>query len=100
MPNHATQDSSDAGLYDPQTHSVWMYDIAFKATILGHDSPGAGYIGSAAREVLHEIGHTISHRPQRTGGADLDSAGSAFRRAANADGKVRITGYADKSWAS
>ncbi|MGY6275064.1 eCIS core domain-containing protein [Methylomonas sp. MgM2] len=90
------------GLYDPNTHTITLYDSAFFRTQMRVGRPGEGLSSEAIFTVLHEIGHAIDNartrQNSRPPGAVDASATPEFRSAARRDGNVRITAYAQTDW--
>jgi len=63
------------GVYNPETHTITMYDQAFSASLTRFGTPGAGGVSTnAVRNVVHEIGHAIDLRPLRQAWSTLEQA--------------------------
>jgi hypothetical protein len=91
-----------AGVYDPITHTITLFDSAFRNTPSRVGRSGEGMAGAATFTLRHEIGHAIDQARTRLNpaprGAVKASATPEFRLAAQQDGNVRITTYADTNW--
>ncbi len=61
-----------AGNYDPKSHTVTMFDLAFAATQVRFVQ-GSRATSPATRAIVHEIGHAVDLQPIRT--ATLAKAG-------------------------
>jgi hypothetical protein len=70
-------DPTEAGHYDPKSHSITMYDLAFKGSQT--KVKGAGTVASddATRAIVHEIGHAIDLAPMRKATVEKDKADAA-----------------------
>jgi hypothetical protein len=73
-------DPRAGGDYNPDTHTITMYDQPFSASLTRFGTPGAGSVSTeAVRSVVHEIGHAIDLRPLRQAWNTLEQAQNAFR---------------------
>jgi len=73
-------DPRAGGDYNPDTHSITMYDQPFSASLARFGTPGAGGVSTdAVRSVVHEIGHAVDLRPLRQAWNTLEQAQNAFR---------------------
>ncbi|HLO18748.1 MAG TPA: hypothetical protein VK206_28210, partial [Anaerolineales bacterium] len=59
------QDPNTGGNYNPDTHTITMFDRAFKISPTRFGSPGAGISTDTTRAVTHEIGHAVDLLPLR-----------------------------------
>ena len=69
------------GDYNPDTHTVQIFDRAFTASQTRTGAPGAGQADTATSSILHEIGHAIDLQPLRQAWSRLESAQTALRTA-------------------
>ncbi len=66
------------GNYNPATHTITMFDKAFKATeVTFQDAGGAVRTSYATRAIVHEIGHAVDLAPLRTARNAQDKADAA-----------------------
>lgn len=55
----------EAGHYDPKTHTITMYDLAFAGSQTRVKGAGPVESGDATRAIVHELGHAIDLAPMR-----------------------------------
>lgn len=79
---HATH-ADVGGDYDPDTHTITLYDRAFNASLTRLGTPGtpSGIHTSAVMTIVHEIGHAIDLLPLRQAWQTLQQAGAALHAA-------------------
>jgi len=79
--DRATEDPTDpdaGGAYDPDTHTITMYDRGFGSSMTRFGTPGAGGVSTdAVRNVIHEIGHAIDLLPLRQAWTSYEQAQDA-----------------------
>ena len=63
-----------AGDYKMETHTITLYDLAFKASAVRFGMPGAGLASAATFDTAHEIGHAIDRAKLRA--ATIKEAGA------------------------
>jgi hypothetical protein len=74
-------DAEAAGDYNPTTHVITLYNLAFKPSDTRVGMPGAGLTGRPVRALVHEIGHALDLLPLRRVATDLDTAKTTLRTA-------------------
>jgi hypothetical protein len=74
------KDPKVAGRYDPKTHRITMYDLAFASTAVAFVE-GSTSVSYAARSIVHEIGHAVDLRPLQQAYLDLEAARKAVNDA-------------------
>jgi len=52
--------------YDPNTHTILVYDDAFPASALRH-KVSTGFTTQGVRSIVHELGHAVDYTPRRLG---------------------------------
>jgi len=73
----ADPDNPDTGgKYNPQTHTIIMYNRCFDVSLTRYGTPGAapGIHTAAVRNIVHEIGHAIDLLPLRRAWQALEQA--------------------------
>jgi hypothetical protein len=73
-------DPKAGGDYNPDTHTITMYDIAFPVKSTRFGKPG-DISDDTVRAVEHEVGHAVDLLPLRKALTNLDSKGAAFKAA-------------------
>jgi hypothetical protein len=74
----ATSPKGEAGLYEPLTMTVRLWDTAFAASVTS-----SGPTAEVTRSIVHELGHAIDRKP-------LDDAFAANKSAPSADNERKI----------
>lgn len=84
----AGQNQGEGGHYDPDRHTVVMYDRTFDQSSTRFGVPGQSLIDDATRSILHEIGHAVDIQPLNQAWARANQAGTQRRlpRARSASG--------------
>lgn len=70
---HSTR-ADTAGEYDPQHHTITMFDRAFDTSMTRFGMPGGGFASLTVQNVIHEIGHAIDLLPLRQTWSQLEQA--------------------------
>ncbi len=73
-------DADAAGDYNPDKHTITMYDLAFPASTTRFGKPG-DISDETVRAVEHEVGHAVDLLPLRKAWANLESKQKAFETA-------------------
>ncbi len=71
------KDPKAAGNYDPKTHTITLFDVAFTASQARYSGPGTVASDTPTRAIVHEIGHAIDLAALRTAGISKDKADAA-----------------------
>lgn len=74
-------DPERGGDYNPNTHTITMYDRSFSTSMTRFGVLGANFTDEAVRSILHEIGHAIDLLPLRQAWDRLEQARTALRTA-------------------
>lgn len=79
---HATEPNV-GGDYDPDTHTITLYDRSFLASLTRFGTPGttSGISTNAVRSIVHEIGHAIDLLPLRRAWRTLEQSQQALHTA-------------------
>lgn len=59
------KDPGVGGNYNPDTHTITIFDVAFSASTTRFGTPGTGIATDTVRAVAHEIGHAVDLLPLR-----------------------------------
>jgi hypothetical protein len=59
------KDPREAGVYDPNTHTITLFDLAFTSTDYLLGDPVKGFYNFAQMTMFHEIGHAVDAIPSR-----------------------------------
>jgi len=70
-------DPNEAGHYDQKTHSITMYDLAFKGSQTKVKGAGPVKSDDATRAIVHELGHAIDLAPLRKANVEREKADAA-----------------------
>lgn len=75
------KDPKTAGNYSPDSHSITMFDRAFRASATRFGVPGKGVSNFAVDAVAHEVGHAVDLLPLRTAWSNYEKAGNVRKDA-------------------
>jgi hypothetical protein len=78
-----SNDPQAGGEYNPDTHTVTMFDRAFAqaGAQVRYGTPGAALIDESTRDIIHEIGHALDLLPLRLAWRRITEAQVAIRNA-------------------
>jgi hypothetical protein len=69
------EDPNVGGNYNPETHTITMFDRALEGSMARYGVPGAEFTNEAVRQIRHEIGHALDHLPLRSAWSQFEKAG-------------------------
>lgn len=75
------KDPNTGGNYNPDTHTITMFKIAFQDSLTRVGAPGKGVSTDMERAVAHEIGHAVDLLPLRNAWKRYEQAGAAVKTA-------------------
>lgn len=75
------KDPTTGGNYDPDTHTITIFDTAFMVSPTRFGTPGVGISTDTVRAVAHEVGHAVDLRPLRQAWAGLEQKQQALKTA-------------------
>ncbi len=66
-------DPTAGGNYNPDTHTITMFNLAFSDSTTRFGAPGKGTSTNTVRAVAHEVGHAVDLLPLRKAWAGLEA---------------------------